>query len=123
MIRLGITLSLGLSIIVARGDVTRITECPCTGSQDQRWLYPTTNTTGPVLHAATGTCWELVSDGCAWDYQYCIELADNCDTLWNVTRGVDTTTVTFIAATNSTVGALGLCADFNSDLSLLEVCL
>ena len=123
MIRFGIAVALGLSIIAVRGDEARITECPCTGSLNQSWLYPTTNTTGPVIHAATGTCWELVSDGCAWDYHYCIELAYNCNTLWNVTRGVDTTTVTFIVATNLTVGALGLCADFNSDLSLLEVCL
>ena len=101
---------------------TRITECPCSGDLSQGWIYPTTNTTGPVYHVESGGCWELVADGCAWDQQYCIELASSCDgTQWNATVGAEPGTVTFLVASTSSAGGLGLCADWNVDLQLLEV--
>lgn len=113
------TVSVGLGSVPG---FTRITECPCSGAIDQAWIYPETNTTGPIFHVGTGGCWELVSDGCAWDQEYCIELTSSCDgTQWNATRGVEPGTVTFIVASNSSVGGLGLCADWNKDLQLLQM--
>ena len=66
---------------------------------------------------------QIVSDGCAWIGGYCIELATSCDgTLWSATEGVAPDTVIFSVKNSSHADAIGLCADFNSGLALLEVC-